>query len=203
MKNQTQPNITKTGFSAIAWTIDHRPDQVSQLVRKHGIDIPMGSGKAGIQKGTAALLTTSQPFRKEFADLFQRESVGFVGFVSATGDEAGSGVTASQGGSTSLSTAAKKTFTDTYLGKVLSPDSVTNWINTGLGIWASGKAKPGTNPANPVSDGIDYGRNAYTGGGGNAPTPASKGIGTTGIVLISVGGVALLGTVLYFALKKK
>lgn len=195
-----QVNQDKAGFAAIAWTIDNRPDQVKSLVKKHGIDVPVGSGKAGIQKAVAALMAKSKGFAKDFSQLFRRENTGeFANFVYATGDS-GEGSLVSN---TSSGSSTKKAFADTTVGKVFSSDNISNWINTGLGVWAAKKTGQGGNAADNINTGIDYGRDYGTGGSGNSPAPASKGIGTTGIILISLGAVALLGTVIYLATRKK
>lgn len=196
-----QVNQDKAGFAAVAWTIDNRPDQVKELVRKHGIDVPAGSGKAGIQRGVAALMASSKAFAKDFSQLFRSENKGeYANFIYATGDS-GLGGAASNTGTSGNTT--KKAFADTTVGKVFSSDNISNWINTGLGVWAAKKTGQTGNAADNINTGIDYGRDYGSGGSGNTPAPASKGIGTTGIVLISVGAVALLGTIIYIATKNK
>lgn len=197
-----QVDQNKAGFAAVAWTIDKRPDQVKSLVRKHGIDVPAGSGNEGIQRGVAALMASSKSFAKDFADLFKAENQReYANFTYATGDDGMGGSASSSSSSSSSST--KKAFGDTTIGKVFSSDNISNWINTGLGVWAAKKTGQTGSAADNINSGINYGRDYGMGGTGDQQAPPSKGIGTTGIVLISLGSLALLGTIIYLATRNK
>lgn len=185
MKKINQP---AAAFAAMAWTIDNRPRQTAEIVKRHGIDLPITASAKDIQKGVSSLLANSKPFRKEFATLVTQKGDGsFASFVSADGDS--------------------KAWQDTTAGKVLSSDNISNWINTGLDVWATkqkAKAGGGTqSPSDTFDTSLNYARDMNQGGSGSTQKQPSSGIGTTGIVLLSLGALALIGTVIYFATRKK
>lgn len=97
-------------------------------------------------------------------------------------------------GSSTTSTARTTKPRSGKLGEAFDSDTIKNIINTGLNIWAT---KSGT-----TAD-INQGRTDYTTNPNSSAPAPSKGIGTTGIVLLVIGGLAAIGVLVYTMNKKK
>jgi hypothetical protein len=100
---------------------------------------------------------------------------------------------------------SKKAFGDTGFGSwisdVFDKDTTQNIINTGLGIYAYKKTGGTQGTLNPLQQGrsdVAQGNAGTTGGN----EPSSSGLGTGGIVAISLGAIALVGFGIYYATKK-
>lgn len=97
----------------------------------------------------------------------------------------------------------KKSFGDTafgsWLGSVFTPEQTQGIINTGLNIYAFKQTggNVGTNP-------LDQGRQDYKTFDENAGDTSKKstGIGTTGIMLVSIASISLIGYGIYKMVKK-
>jgi hypothetical protein len=88
-----------------------------------------------------------------------------------------------------------------WISDVFDKDTTQNIINTGLGIYAYQKTG-GTQGTNPLQQGrTDVQQNVGTGSGSGNDT-TSGGLGTGGIVAISLGAIALVGFGIYYATKK-
>ncbi len=90
-----------------------------------------------------------------------------------------------------------------WISDVFDKDTTQNIINTGLGIYAYQKTG-GTQGSNPLQQGrTDVQTGAGTGtGSGSGNDNTSGGLGTGGIVAISLGAIALVGFGIYYATKK-
>jgi hypothetical protein len=88
-----------------------------------------------------------------------------------------------------------------WLSDVFDKDTTQNIINTGLGIYAYQKTGGTQGTPNPLQQGrFDVAQgNAGTTGGNE---PSSGGLGTGGIVAISLGAIVLVGFGIYYATKK-
>ena len=88
-----------------------------------------------------------------------------------------------------------------WLSDVFDKDTTQNIINTGLGIYAYQKTGGTQGTPNPLQQGrsdVAQGNAGTTGGN----EPSSGGLGTGGIVAISLGAIALVGFGIYYATKK-
>ena len=89
-------------------------------------------------------------------------------------------------------TTAKK---PSAFAEAFDADTIRNVINTGLNIWAT---RSGTTAA--TTNDLQSGRDSLNLQPQNEST---RGIGTTGIVLISVGAIAAVGVLIYYLSKNK
>jgi len=212
MKNISQKDI----YSVSAYTIDNNPEGVKTLIRKYGVSLPANASKGDVDNAFSALLKTSKTFRRDFSALATQtiskdnNFLGFLNFVEqgdgfsldkpfnmATGGDPSdtnwlSGLMGTtKNTQTTGTTSSGKSFSD-----YIDPKTVQNIINTGLNIWASSKGTTAD-----TSGQLDTGRTNLP------PTPQTDrgngGMGTGTIVLIVVGIVGALGTIIYFATKKK
>jgi hypothetical protein len=87
-----------------------------------------------------------------------------------------------------------------WISDVFDKDTTQNIINTGLGIYAYQKTggTQGTNPLQQGRSDVAQGNAGTTGGN----EPSKGGLGTGGIVAISLGAIALVGFGIYYATKK-
>jgi hypothetical protein len=225
MKNK----ITKRGLFAIsAKTIDERKPEVVALMKRYGMNVNVNDSKDKIDMAFLSLLPRSRSFRQDFAQLatpvaekIHSKYKNYVGddFFNIFGLEKknpmadvmnipskgistmpapiGGGVA---GGVLAKDSKAKSGF-GSWISDVFDKDTTQNIINTGLGIYAYQKTG-GTQGANPIQQGrTDIQTGAGTGtGSGNDTT--SGGLGTGGIVAISLGAIALVGFGIYYATKK-
>jgi hypothetical protein len=225
MKNK----ITKRGLFAVsAKTIDERKPEVVALMKRYGMNVNVNDSKDKIDMAFLSLLPRSRSFRQDFAQLatpvaekIHSKYKNYVGddFFNIFGLEKknpmadvmnipskgistmpapiGGGVA---GGVLAKDSKAKSGF-GSWISDVFDKDTTQNIINTGLGIYAYQKTG-GTQGANPIQQGrTDIQTGAGTGtGSGNDTT--SGGLGTGGIVAISLGAIALVGFGIYYATKK-
>ena len=97
--------------------------------------------------------------------------------------------------------AKEKSGFGSWLTDVFDKDTTQNIINTGLGIYAYQKTGGTQGAPNPLNQGradVAQGNAGTTGGN----EPSSGGLGTGGIVAISLGAIALVGFGIYYATKK-
>jgi hypothetical protein len=225
MKNK----ITKRGLFAVsAKTIDERKPEVVALMKRYGMNVNVNDSKDKIDMAFLSLLPRSRSFRQDFAQLatpvaekIHSKYKNYVGddFFNIFGLEKknpmadvmnipskgistmpapiGGGVA---GGVLAKDSKAKSGF-GSWISDVFDKDTTQNIINTGLGIYAYQKTG-GTQGSNPIQQGrTDIQTGAGTGtGSGNDTT--SGGLGTGGIVAISLGAIALVGFGIYYATKK-
>ena len=118
----------------------------------------------------------------------------------------------SDGGTTTSTTTSgsttRKSFDETRVGQILSNDSIKNLINTGLGIYAYRKTGGSLGQDNILNSATLGGGGATSAdvpvGGGTTPKPDKDdkdGMGVGTIVLIAVGGLALIGGLLFIVNK--
>lgn len=193
-------------YAVSAMTIDNNTEGVKTLIKKYGVILPKDASRADVDKAFGALLRKSKSFRNEFATLAATEaqkSNNFSNFVYADGFQGrGIGTTSSTTIKTpdpipvrtSLPTTSTKS--PSALGQAFDADTIRNIINTGLNVWA---ARSGTTAATTTD--LQSGRDALSLEPTNQ-TP-TKGIGTTGIVLISIGALAAVGVLVYYLSKNK
>jgi hypothetical protein len=190
-------------------TIDNNTEGVKTLITKYGVILPTNASRSDIDKAFAALLRKSKSFRNDFAALAANESdnsenfsnfMEFLGFgksklnpqpeIDVQGKGIGKDPIPVKNPLPNTSTKGTSAFREAF-----DADTIKNIINTGLGIWA---ARSGTT-ASTTND-LQTGRETLGLQGQNQPT---KGIGTTGIVLISVGAIAAIGVLIYYLSKNK
>lgn len=106
-------------------------------------------------------------------------------------------------GNTGVANPKAKSGFGSWISDVFDKDTTQNIINTGLGIYAYQKTG-GTQGSNPLQQGrTDVQTGAGTGTGtGSGNDNTSGGLGTGGIVAISLGAIALVGFGIYYATKK-
>jgi len=191
-------------YAVSAMTIDNNTEGVKTLITKYGVILPKNASRTDIDKAFAALLRKSKSFRNDFATLAANEaqkSDNFANFIYADGFQGrGIGTTSAPIKTpdpipvkTSLpNTGAKST---SAFREAFDADTIKNIINTGLNIWAT---RSGTT-ASTTND-LQSGRENLNLQPENQPT---RGIGTTGIVLISVGAIAAVGVLIYYLSKNK
>ena len=197
-------------YALTAMTIDNNTEGVKTLITKYGVILPNNASRSDIDKAFAALLRKSKSFRNDFAALAANESdnsENFSNFMEFLGlgkksklnpqpviDVQGKGI-----GQDPIPVKNPLPNTSTKgtgeFRKAFDADTIKNIINTGLGIWA---ARSGTT-ASTTND-LQTGRDSLGLQPQNQPT---KGIGTTGIVLISVGAIAAIGVLIYYLSKNK
>lgn len=211
-------NITKRGvFAVSAKTIDEKRPEVVALMQKYGMNVKESDDKKRIDRAFLALLPRSRAFRKDFSKLatpvaqeFHKEHSNMSGYHSADGDISSKGLTLTSLETPSLGSAPAPVSAPSKTAKTKTPSKFGSWlsevfdagttqniINTGLGIWSYQKTGASTQPTV-----LDMGRADVSG----APTPtdqgaegAKSGLTTTGIVVISIAAVSLIGFAIYKA----
>lgn len=199
MKNLKSNEI----YAVSAMTIDNNTEGVKTLINKYGVILPQNASRSDVDKAFAALLRKSKSFRSDFAALAADESQksdnfsNFMEFLGMTGR----GITTESKLKTPDPIPVKTSLPNTTAKKpsafreAIDADTIRNVINTGLNIWAT---RSGTTAA--TTNDLQTGRETLGLQGQNQPT---KGIGTTGIVLISVGAIAAIGVLVYYLSKNK
>jgi hypothetical protein len=187
-------------YALTAMTIDNNTEGVKTLITKYGVILPTNASRSDIDKAFAALLRKSKSFRNDFAALAANESDNSENFSNFM-EMSGRGITTSSTLKTPDPIPVKNPLPNTStkgtseFRKAFDSDTIKNIINTGLGIWA---ARSGTT-ASTTND-LQTGRETLGLQQQNQPT---RGIGTTGIVLISVGAIAAIGVLIYYLSKNK
>jgi hypothetical protein len=190
-------------YAVTAMTIDNNTEGVKSLITKYGVILPSNATRSDIDKAFAALLRKSKSFRNDFAALAADESQkgeNFSNFMEFLG-MSGRGITTESTLKTPDPIPVKTSLPNTTAKKpsaireALDADTIRNVINTGLNIWAT---RSGTTAA--TTNDLQMGRETLGLQGQNQPT---RGIGTTGIVLISVGAIAAIGVLIYYLSKNK
>jgi hypothetical protein len=197
-------------------------------MQRYGMNVNVNDSKEKIDMAFLSLLPRSRSFRQDFAQLatpvaekIHSKYKNYVGedFFNIFGLEKknpmadvmnipskgigtmpapiGGGVA---GGVLAKDSKAKSGF-GSWISDVFDKDTTQNIINTGLGIYAYQKTG-GTQGTNPLQQGrTDVQQNVGTGSGSGNDT-TSSGLGTGGIVAISLGAIALVGFGIYYATKK-
>lgn len=192
-------------YAVSAMTIDNNTEGVKTLIKKYGVILPKNASRADVDKAFAALLRKSKSFRNDFALLAAYESQksdNFFNFMEFLG-MSGRGIGTTSGPlktpdpifvKTSLPNTTDKK--QSAFAEAFDADTIRNVINTGLNIWAT---RSGTTAA--TTNDLQSGRDTLSLEPTNQ-TP-TKGIGTTGIVLISIGALAAVGVLVYYLTKNK
>jgi|688.fasta_scaffold282186_3 hypothetical protein len=183
--------ISKEGVYAIASeTINQRTPEVVTLMQSYGMDVSQSDSKGKIDKAFLSLLPRSRGFRHDFsvlaADVAKDMKVTELNmsgqYLNQDGDK------------------KRKAFGETRVGEVLSNQVVQNLVNTGLSVWAYQKTG-GSGQPTTTTDQILNSATVPPAGGGSTQKPddkdKDKGLGTGAIVGIAVGGIALVGFVIY------
>lgn len=191
-------------YAVSAMTIDNNTEGVKTLITKYGVILPKNASRADVDKAFAALLRKSKSFRNDFALLAANEAQkidNFANFVYADGFQ-GRGIGTPSAPlktpdpipvKTSLPNTGAKS--PSALAQAFDADTIKNIINTGLNVWAT---RSGTTAATTTD--LQSGRDSLNLQPQNEST---RGIGTTGIVLISVGAIAAVGVLIYYLSKNK
>lgn len=191
-------------YAVSAMTIDNNTEGVKTLITKYGVILPKNASRSDIDKAFAALLRKSKSFRNDFAVLAANESQksdNFSNFLYLEGIQPRGIGTKSTSIKTPDPIPVKTSLPNTStkgpsaFSQAFDADTIKNIINTGLNVWA---ARSGTT-ASTTTD-LQSGRESLNLQPENQP---SKGIGTTGIVLISVGAIAAIGVLIYYLSKNK
>jgi len=219
-------------FAVSAKTIDERKPEVVALMKRYGMNVNENDSKDKIDMAFLSLLPRSRSFRQDFAQLatpvaekIHSKYKNYVGedFFNIFGLEKKNpvydimaiqpkGISTSSnkpqpiGGGVAGAVDAKaktKSGFGSWISDVFDKDTTQNIINTGLGIYAYQKTG-GTQGSNPLQQGrTDVQTVAGTGtGSGSGNDNTSGGLGTGGIVAISLGAIALVGFGIYYATKK-
>ena len=219
-------------FAVSAKTIDERKPEVVALMKRYGMNVNENDSKDKIDMAFLSLLPRSRSFRQDFAQLatpvaekIHSKYKNYVGedFFNIFGLEKKKpvydimaiqpkGISTSSnkpqpiGGGVAGAVDAKaktKSGFGSWISDVFDKDTTQNIINTGLGIYAYQKTG-GTQGSNPLQQGrTDVQTGAGTGtGSGSGNDNTSGGLGTGGIVAISLGAIALVGFGIYYATKK-
>jgi len=224
MKNK----ITKRGvFAVSAKTIDERKPEVVALMQRYGMNVNVNDSKEKIDMAFLSLLPRSRSFRQDFAKIATPVAEKIQSqYQNATGETyfnifglekknpvddvmniKPKGIGTSSASATtpsSIETPAKaktKSAFGSWISDVFDKDTTQNIINTGLGIYAYQKTGGTQGAPNPLQQGrsdVAQGNAGTTGGN----EPSSSGLGTGGIVAISLGAIALVGFGIYYATKK-
>lgn len=188
--------ISKEGVYAIASeTINQRTPEVVTLMQGYGMDVSQSDSKGKIDKAFLSLLPRSRGFRHDFSVL-----AADVAKDMKVTDLNMSGQYLNQDGDKK-----RKAFGETRVGEVLSNQVVQNLVNTGLSVWAYQKTGGGGQPV--TADQILNSATVPPAGGGSTPKPddkdkdKDKGLGTGAIIAVAVGGIALVGLVIYMVNK--
>lgn len=184
-------------------TIDKKKPEVIALINKYGVKLsPMADNKT-IDSAFLTLAKTSNNFRKEFSDLSAQASVSFTGeeaFFQATGGTPTLSKNATElvnASNPSTSTTAPKSSVWGKIGEYFSPDVFKSVVNTGLNVWSV--KQTGQNA--PTAQGsMDTAREEYFAEQGKQSTGSGMGVGS--IILLSLGGLLLIGGIIYFVRKK-
>jgi len=220
--------ITKRGvFAVSAKTIDERKPEVVALMQRYGMNVNVSDSKEKIDMAFLSLLPRSRAFRNDFAKLATPvaekiqsayKNYGGEDFFNIFGLEKknpvddvmnipSKGITTNNTGVAlpKPATNTKKSFGSTGFGSwltdVFDKDTTQNIINTGLGIYAYQKTGGTQGQPNPLNQGRADVQNQPLPSGQNQPS-GSTGLGTGGIVAISLGALALVGFGIYYATKK-
>ncbi len=191
-------------YAVSAMTIDNNTEGVKTLITKYGVILPKNASRTDIDKAFAALLRKSKSFRNDFASLAADEaqnSNNFANFIYADGFQGrGIGTTSAPIKTpdpipvkTSLPNTGAKS--SSAFREAFDADTIKNIINTGLNIWAtrSGTTASTTNDLQSGRENLNL----------QPENQSTRGIGTTGIVLISVGAIAAVGVLIYYLSKNK
>jgi len=193
MKNLTDKEI----YLVAVATIDKKKPEVIALINKYGVELSTNAEDRTIDSAFLTLAKTSNNFRKEFSDLSAQASVSFTGeeafFQAVGGKDPFGGVDANlKTDSTSKSSTLSK------FGEYFSPDVFKSILNTGLNVWSV--KQTGQNA--PTAQGaMDTAREQYYQEQGTKKNEKS-GMGIGSIILLSVGGLLLLGGIIYLVRKK-
>jgi hypothetical protein len=224
--------ITKRGvFAVSAKTIDERKPEVVALMQRYGMNVNVSDSKEKIDMAFLSLLPRSRAFRNDFAklatpvagkiqsayknyggeDFFnifgleKKKPVDDVMNIPSKGIGTSSNVPQPIGGGVAGGLNAKrakeKSGFGSWLTDVFDKDTTQNIINTGLGIYAYQKTGGTQGQPNPLNQGRADVQNQPLPSGQNQPS-GSTGLGTGGIVAISLGALALVGFGIYYATKK-
>lgn len=224
--------ITQRGvFAVSAKTIDEKKPEVVALMQRYGMNVSVNDSKGKIDMAFLSLLPRSRGFRKDFAALatpvaesmqkeYKAESCDCYENASSNpptdilnipskgiGTSSNTSFSVNSPSNTGIAATAKTKSTKTksglgsWLTDVFDKDTTQNIINTGLGIYAyqktGGKVDAGANPLNQGRADAQ----GQTPSGENDPK-GSTGLGTGGILAISLGALALVGFGIYYATKK-
>ena len=165
-------------------TIDKKKPEVIALINKYGIKLSPSADLKTIDSAFLTLTKQSANFRKEFSTLAGQAYSSFTGengFFAADAEPSGT--------STSTSKGWKDYFT---------PELFSNLFNTGINILSNKQI--GQN-AQSAQGNMDTARQQYYEEQSTQKSEKS-GMGVGSIILLSVGGLLLLGGIIYFVRKK-
>ncbi len=218
--------ITKKGlFVVSAKTIDEKRPEVVALLQRYGMNVNESDDRKKIDMAFLSLLPKSKGFRKDFAKLatpiakkVHQEYSNMGGYHGFTTElPSGKGLETKEtkytlgglpsiepptGTSSTSTTVKQRSGFGQWLSDTFDASTMQNIINTGLGVWSYQKTGRTSTDGRSILDaardemGSSYYPNDNTRGG------SRSGLTTTGIVLISVAAIGLIGFAIYKATKK-
>ena len=215
-------DITKKGLFVIsAKTIDEKRPQVVALMQRYGMNVSNSDDKKKIDMAFLSLLPKSKGFRKDFAKLATpvAEKIhkeysnmgGYHGFttelpsgkgldIKTTTPSAFPTIESPSGTSSTSKVVKQRSGFGQWLSDTFDANTTQNIINTGLGIWSYQKTGSTTSPSGNTI--LDAARQQSQPPMDEGSQGAKSGLTTTGIVLISVAAIGLIGFAFYKTMKK-
>jgi hypothetical protein len=216
--------ITKKGlFVVSAKTIDEKRPQVVALMQRYGMNVSNSDDKKKIDMAFLSLLPKSKGFRKDFAKLatpiaekIHKEYSNMDGYHGFTTEELpsgkgldiketsklieGRGIVPPLNSTTTSKVVKQRSGFGQWLSDTFDANTTQNIINTGLGIWSYQKTGSTTSPSGNTI--LDAARQQSQPPMDEGKQGAKSGLTTTGIVLISVAAIGLIGFAFYKTMKK-
>lgn len=212
------------GAHVIMYAVMNDKQGVVKLLNKNGVAVSVSDPNEVISQSVVALLKSSKTFRQEFMDFLLKHDLAFKScnsYSSANGEFANAGGTVNpfttisnesiglntlpSGGSfTPTSETATTTTAPAKAGSWFNAQNISSSLNTALNAFLTldknktdrELAKSGVVIAQSQSG-------SGVGSGGFFDAPTAQKSNTVLYVILGVLGVAVVGTVIYFATKKK
>jgi hypothetical protein len=211
----------ETGAMTLVLLVKNYKSQMVALLLKNGVTVPRGTSDQQIASLMANLLKVSKSFFTDLNNFLQNPKVLQViaggmtetaqylrasGYMNSNGGEDGYTDTGEPAPTTSTGTSGSK-------GGFWAGINFGDLFNKGLDAFgkydknatdkaiADARARAGLPPVSTDTTGDNTGGNTGS-GSGNGKTPDTK-ISTTTIVVLSLVGVAVLGTIIYFVARPK
>lgn len=199
---------------ALGIAIARNRSRIIALLKKYGVAIDDSYSDDELIVGVLTALKTNNRFKKDLGDLLYEttsdamksftgeEGQQFFGFVSAaTLAEAA----ASQENTTTAPTGTQKE--KTALGGLFADkNTLSSILNTGLGVLSTSLTNKGNQKLANTALAIETEKTKQAalaaGAGGNGLPGAQQGLSTGAKIAIGVGIAAVLGTIIYFVVKK-
>jgi hypothetical protein len=195
---------SQLGAHAVMWAVSNKKQEVQDLLKRNGIQLPFGISNWGSLSNFSLALATlsairfSKPFRADFIAMMAKYPEWATSFMSMNGEFANaSGGVADT--SLNLTTAIG---TDAPKKSWFTSDNIQGTLNTALNAFLTlDKNKTDRELANASQNVAMY--NAQQGGSNTGGAPATTKSNTMLYVILGVVGVALIGGLIFVATKKR